>query len=128
MAFNYESMRTMATGLLTDFGNPFVLRKQSDKPEYDPKTKKTSYQFTSHNGVCVMKTYSDEAMGLIGNIIEAGDVAFICSMDDETVIPIASKDKVVFNNIVYNIIRVSTSNPSGQKIIVHTLQCRRAGI
>lgn len=128
MAFDYQSMRTMATGLLGEFGNRFTLRKQIDKPIYDPKTKKTTYSFTSHDGTCVMKTYSDETMGLINNIIEAGDVAFVCTMDDISITPLADKDKVIFNNIVYNIIRVSTSNPSGQLPIVHTLQCRRAGV
>lgn len=128
MAFDYLAMRNMATSLLTDFGDSFILRKQTDKPKYDPKTKKTEYTFTEHNGVCVMKTYSDEAMGQLSNIIESGDVAFICTMNDISIIPQADKDKLIFNGIVYNIIRVSTSNPSGKTVVVHTLQCRRAGV
>lgn len=126
MAF-YENMQKVAKTLLKQFGNEFILRKPGGEPAYNPKTKRTEESYKDYFGVCVMKTYSDEAMGALGNIIESGDVAFVCQMNDEKVVPQADKDKLVFNNISYNIIRVQTSNPNGFRTLVHTLQCRRTG-
>ena len=125
MAF-YDDMRNMAIDLLTQFGNPFVLKKKSGEPVYNPKTKKTEQLYKEFPGVCVKKTYSAEAAGMLGNIINAGECTFVCTMNDISVIPEETVDKVVFQNITYNIIDVATSDPSGTSIIVHFLHCKKA--
>ena len=126
MAFNYDAMRSMAIGLLTEFGNPFVLKKPDGKPVYNAVTKKTAQKYKEYSGICVMKTYSAEAIGGLSNIINAGDVSFVCTMNDISVVPEESTDKIVYGGKTYNIIDIATSNPSGAKIIVHTVHARRA--
>lgn len=125
MAF-YDDMRNVAINLITEFGNPFILKKKNGEPTYNPKTKKTEQLYKDYPGKCVMKTYSAEAAGMLGNIINAGEVSFVCTMDDIKVIPVESTDKVVFGGITYNIIDVATSNPSGNTVVVHTLHCKKA--
>lgn len=124
MAF-YDDMRNVAIGLLTEFGNPFTLKKKSGEPTYNPKTKKTEQTYKDYPGVCVMKTYSAEASGMLGNVINAGEVSFVCTMDDISIIPVESTDKVVYCGVTYNIIDVATSNPSGKTVVVHTLHCKK---
>ena len=126
MAFNYDAMRRMATGLLTEFGNPFVLKKPNGKPVYNEVTKKTVQKYNEYSGICVMKTYSAEAIGGLSNIINAVDVSFVFTMNDISVVPEESTDKIVYGGKTYNIIDIATSNPSGAKIIVHTVHARRA--
>ena len=126
MAFDYNAMQNMATNLLTEFGNSFVLKKPTGKPVYDAETKKNIQQYSYYNGVCVMKTYTAEMIGNLENIINAGDVSFVCTLKDISVIPTEGKDQVVFGGYTYNVLHVATSNPNGNKIIVHTLHCRRA--
>ncbi|MCQ2086568.1 MAG: hypothetical protein MJZ37_00630 [Bacilli bacterium] len=124
--FNYPEMREVANNLFDLFGNPFSLKKEVGEPAYNPKTKKVEPVFAEYKGRCVMKTYTAEAIGELSNIIQAGDVSFSCTMDDISIIPKESKDKVLYEGITYNIISVATSNPSGKYILVHTLHCRRA--
>ena len=70
---------------------------------------------------------TDEAIGMLSNIVQSGDVSFVCTLDDISIVPKPDLDKLVFNDVTYNIVNVRTSDPSGQKIIVHFLQCRKAG-
>ena len=123
--FNYTKMRTMASNLLSQFGNSFILKKPEGSAVYNPKTKKTDQIYKEYTGKCVMKTYTAETIGMMSNIINAGDVAFVCTMDDIKVIPEENKDKIVYGGISYNIIDIATSNPNGSTIIIHTLHCRR---
>ena len=124
--FDYVSMRNTATRLLSKFGNPFLLQKPDGIPVYNPRTKKTEQKYKTFPGTCVMKTYFAEAVGMLSNIINAGEVTFVCSMNDIKVIPVESTDKVIYQSITYNILDVSTSDPSGTSIIVHFLHCKRA--
>lgn len=125
MAF-YDDMRNVAINLITEFGNPFILKKKNGEPTYNPKTKKTEQLYKDYPGKCVMKTYSAEAAGMLGNMINAGEVSFVCTMDDISIIPVESTDKVVYCGVTYNIIDVATSNPSGKTVVVHTLHCKKA--
>lgn len=124
--FNYPGMRSMATRLLTQFGNPFVLKKPDGAPKYNSKTKETSQLYKDYPGMCVKKTYSAEAAGLLNNMINVGEVTFVCTMNDISIVPVESKDKVVYEGITYNIIDVATSDPSGKSIIVHFIHCKKA--
>lgn len=124
MAF-YNEMRTMANGLFTQFGNSFVLKKPDGEAKYNPKTKKTEQSFIEYSGKCVMKAYSAETIGLLSNIINAGDVEFVCTMDNIEIIPTENKDKLVYANNTYNIINVTTINPSGDSVVIYKIQCRR---
>lgn len=126
MAFDYGAMRSMAVNLLSEFGSRFTLMKLNDSVTYNKETKKSEPSFTSCTGVCVMKTYTAEMIGSLSNIIQAGDVSFVCAMDDISIVPSEGKDKVVFGGKTYNILEAATSDPSGGKVIVHTLHCRRA--
>lgn len=124
--FNYEEMSNTALELLEYFGNEFTLIKPSKKSVYNPVTKKNENIKEEHKGIGVMKTYTAEMIGSLANIINAGDVAFVCKLDDESIIPSEGKDQIKFGNYIYNVLEVATSNPSGDKILVHTLQCRKA--
>lgn len=126
MAFDYGSMRSMATNLLTEFGNPFVLKKPNGKPVYNAATKKNEQSYLSYSGTGVMKTYTAEMIGNLSNIINAGDVSLVCTLNDISIIPTEGKDQIVYGGHSYNVLHVSTSDPSGAKVIVHTLHCRRA--
>ena len=124
--FNYEEMREVANDLFDLFGNTFILKKPDGTPTYNPKTKKTEQLYKEYSGRCVMKTYSAETIGAMSNIIQAGDVAFSCTLDDNSIRPTEAQDKVNYQGTTYNIISVATSNPSGDLIVVHTLHCRKA--
>jgi hypothetical protein len=126
MAFNYDKMRNLADSLLTKFGNNFVLKKPEGKPAYNPVTKKNVQKYKDFTGKCVMKPYTTEMIGMLSNIVNAGDVQFKCVFDDETVIPEEGVDKIVFGDILYNIIGIELINPAGNKIIIYTFHCRRA--
>lgn len=125
MAF-YDEMRDLAVELLTEFGNDFQLQKPDSKPTYDPVTRKNITTYKNYTGKCVMKPYTAEMIGMLQNIIKAGDVEFKCTMDDISVIPTEGKDKIIFGGNTYNVLSVSTINPSGSTVVVHTLQARRA--
>lgn len=125
MAF-YDEMRTVANNLFTEFGNSFLLLKSNPKPVYNPKTKKQEYTYSQYLGKCVMKPYTAEMIGMLTNIIKAGDVEFKCTLDDISIIPTEGKDKIFFGGNTYNILSVSTINPSGSTIVIHSLQARRA--
>lgn len=124
--FNYAEMQDVAVELITEFGNPFELKKPDGESVYNPKTKRNEQRFTSYKGICVMKTYATEAIGELANIIHAGDVEFKAVMNVLSVVPKEEKDKLIYGGVSYNIISVATSNPSGQDVLVHTLHCRRA--
>lgn len=124
--FDYAEMQQTALELLTEFGNPFILKKPFGEPVYNPKTKKAEQKYTEYSGICVMKTYTAEAIGELSNIIQAGDVEFKCQLDNEKIVPKEKSDKIIFGNITYNIIEVATINPSGANIIIYTLHCQRA--
>lgn len=126
MTFNYGAMRNLASSLFSNFGGKFVLKKSDGKPTFDETTKKNVQEYKEYTGKCVMKTYSAEAIGEHGNLINAGDVSFVCTMDDISIIPTETKDKIVFGGSEYNVLHVATSNPSGSKIVVHTLHARKA--
>lgn len=128
MAFDYDKMQKIAKNLLgpSMFGKPFTLKHPLGKPSYDSAKRKNVQKYEEHTGVCVMKTYTAETIGSLSNIIKAGDVSFVCVMDDLDVIPTEAVDKVEFGGHQYNVLEVSTSNPSGSKILVHTLHARRA--
>ena len=121
----YEEMNQLAIDLLTEFGNPFILKKPDGEAKYNPKTKRTEQMFLEYPGICVMKPYSAETIGMLSNIINAGDVEFTCTIDDPSIIPEESKDKLIFGKVAYNIINVTTIDPSGELTIVYKIQCRR---
>lgn len=124
--FDYQEMRDTATDMFEEFGNPFILKKPDGEPRYNPKTKKTEQLYKDYTGICVMKTYEAEVIGTLNNVINAGDVTFKCVMDDINIIPEASKDKLIYEGVTYNLITPASADPSGSFVIVHTLLCRKA--
>lgn len=127
MAFDYKKMQTLAYNLLSssNFGDKFVLQKPAEAV-YDPVSKKRLTKFEEHNGVCVKKKYEDIGVGKMADVIEAGDVVFVCQMDDKNIIPVKNKDKIVFASVIYNIIEVITIDPCGKEILVHHCYARKA--
>lgn len=122
----YDEMQDTAKELITEFGNVCTLKKLNNHQKYNEITKKNEPVFTEYNGKCVMKPYTADAIGILSNIIEAGDVEFKCIFDTG-VIATEMKDKIEFRGITYNILSVSIINPNGDKIIVQTLSARKAG-
>jgi len=127
MSFDYKSMQTMAANLLSsaEFGNPFILKKKGGTV-YDKSTKKNVTTYTDYSGVGVSRAYSVEQIGALANIIKAGDLQFICQMDDESIIPVENNDRVIYGDVTYNLLDVKTLNPNGSKIMIHYLHLRRA--
>lgn len=127
MAFNYEKMRKTAKKLLSSqvFGGKFTLQKPEGSV-YDPIKKKNITTFKDYAGDCVMEAYEDEGLGKLADIVQAGDLTFICNMDDTKIIPIKNSDKIIFEGVTYNIIEVSTINPNGKNILVHKCYARKA--
>lgn len=123
-SFDYDAIQATARELLEMFGNPFTLRKLKGSV-YNAETKKKENEYEDFTGICVMKNYTAEMVGALANIINMGDVSFVCQFDDKNVKATEGKDKIIFNEIEYNILNVSTSNPSGDKPLVHTLYARR---
>ena len=123
--FDYSSMADTALSLLEDFGNPFTLKKAEGTPVYNPKTKKTEVSYKEYSGTGVMLTYDAETIGRSNNIINAGDMKFLCQLDDTSIIPVESTDKILFEGITYNIINKAPINPSGSSVVVFEIQTRR---
>lgn len=124
-SFDYESMRTLGVNLLTQFGNPFVLKKAEGKPVYDEVQRKNIQPYKDYTGICIMRNYLAEATGEQATLISAGDTMFICSFDDETVVPTETKDKIEFKGTLYNVLEDTPVNPSGDKYIVHKIFAKR---
>lgn len=122
----YTDMKAVATSLISRFGSDCVLRKPDGKPVFNPDTNKNEQRYSEFTGKCVMRPYVAETIGALNNIIKAGDVEFKCVMDDQSVIPTESVDKILFGGILYNIQTVETVCPDGATILVHSLQARRA--
>lgn len=127
MPFNYEKMRKTAKKLLSKqvFGGKFILQ-HPEGSTYDPIKKKNVSTYKEYTGDCVMKIYEDDGLGKLGDIVQAGDLTFVCNMDDQNVIPTKNSDKIIFEGVTYNIIEVSTVNPNGKKILVHKCYARKA--
>lgn len=120
-------MRSMATNLLTEFGNTGYLQKPSGQLVYDSATRKNTRTYTEYSCKCVMKAYSAEMIGTspVENIIKMGDVSFVITMDDISIIPTEGVDKLSYGGNVYNILNVETIDPSGALVVVYKLHCRR---
>lgn len=123
--FDYVRMQNITTSLLKKFGNKFVLRKVTGS-QYDHILKKQVTTTKDFSGVCVMKSYTDETVGQMNNLVNIGDVTFVCSFDDKDVKAEENKDKVIYNGIAYNVLDVTVSNPSGEKTLVYFLHSRKA--
>lgn len=128
MGFDYKGMQRVAKKLLGEsvFGNPFVLKKISNNKKFDSLTKKQIKEYKEYDGVGVLLPFAEEAIGALSNIVKAGDKKFICQMEDETIIPVETKDQIVYQNEVYNILNVKSLNPNGQRFLIHTLVVRKA--
>lgn len=127
MPFNYENMRKKAKRLLSkqNFGGKFILQ-HPEGSSYDPIKKKNVPTYKEYSGDCVGKVYEDTGLGKLRDIVQAGDIEFVCSMDDPSVTPVKNSDKIIFEGITYNIVEVSTINPNGKKILVHKCYARKA--
>ena len=122
--FDYDGIKSTARELLEMFGNPFTLKKNIGS-EYNAETKKQEKKFEEHTGVCVMKNYSAEMVGSLSNIINMGDVSFVCQFDEKDVKATEGKDQIIYGEVVYNILHIMTSNPSGDNPIIYTFHARR---
>lgn len=128
MGFNYKKMQKTAQRLVGEqkFGNPFILKKVTNKKKYNPVAKKQIKVYKEYKGGGTILPIAEEAIGALANIIKAGDKKFICQMEDETIIPLETKDQVVYEGETYNILNVKSLNPNGQVLLIHTLLLRKA--
>jgi len=122
--FDYQQMIDVADELIDAFGNPCTL-VQISRYIYDEKKKKNVPVVNEFEGKAVKKAYSAEMVGNLSNIINMGDVQFVCRFDDTTVVPCEGKDAIIFDNIKYNILHVISVCPSGGEAIVYKLHTRR---
>lgn len=118
---DYTSFYEVAQGLISDFGAPAVLNKQTNS--YDKRTGKVTKTVVNHDGIAVKTKYSAESMGQSDSMIKAGDVKIIGQFP---VAPVESKDQLTFGGVLYNIISVDTISPSGDMVIVYVMQGRKA--
>lgn len=127
MPFNYKNMQKIADKLLSDkvFGGPCILLRQSGTT-YDPIKKKNINTYEEFSGNCVRKTYEDDGLGKLADIVKAGDLEFKLTLKDLSVQPEKNKDKIFFEGVTYNIIEVATANPNGKIPLVHTCYARKA--
>lgn len=127
MPFNYNEMKKMADTLLSskEFGGPFILQRTSGKM-FDPVKMKEINITETFEGNCVQKIYEDDGLGKLSDIVEAGDVVFVCTMKDQSITPAKNSDKIIFGGITYNVIEVSTVKPNGNVTIVHKCYARKA--
>lgn len=122
----YDRLRKTADTLLSDqkFGGPFILKRTTGKT-FDPATKKNMTTFDTYEGNCVKTTYKDDGLGKLADIIEAGDLTFLCTMNDITIKPEKNSDKIIFAGETYNIIEVEEIDPSGSKVVMHKCYARK---
>ncbi|MBQ0112636.1 MAG: hypothetical protein KBT03_05865 [Bacteroidales bacterium] len=127
MAFNYARMQKTAKKLLSPkgFGSPFLLKKVSGQ-KYDLIKKKTIKTYEEFEGVGIILPIAEETIGALSTIVKAGDKKFVCQMNDELIIPIETKDQIIFENETYNILSVKSLIPNGKKMLIHTLIIRKA--
>ena len=125
MAFNYPKMQKLADKLLSKqkFGNPFTLKKKVGQ-RYDSVSKKQIPVYEEYIGNCVKKPYKDTGLGHLKDIVQAGDLEFVCTMKDTKIIP-AKNDQIIFEGITYNIITPELVEPNGKLPLVHKCYARR---
>lgn len=126
MAFNYPKMRKLADKLLSNrkFGGSFILKKKTGQ-RYDPETKKQIAVYEDYKGNCVKKVYKDDGNGHLKDVLKAGDLEFVCTMQDINIIP-DKNDQIVFEGVIYNVITPELVDPTGKLPLVHKCYARRA--
>lgn len=107
---DYSEFYETGKDLIEEFGSDAVLRKLVGK-----KT-------VSYDGIAVRLRYSEEIIGSNDNIINAGDVKFICQFPTA---PSAMKDLIVFGGKSYNVISVDEICPDGSTVLLYIVQTRR---
>lgn len=126
MASFYGKMQGVSKKLIDKFGNPFVLKKPDGKSYYDPELDEMVSPWKEFSGYGLMSSITAEVIGLQDNIINAGDVSFVCYLDDKTIVPTEADDKFVFAGTEYNILNVDTVAPNGVDVILHILFARKS--
>lgn len=126
MAFNYPKMQKLADKLLSNrkFGGPFVLKKKVGQ-RYDATLKKQVPVYEEYPGNCVKKIYKDDGEGHLKDVLQAGDLEFVCTLADTSIIP-DKNDQILFEGITYNIITPELVDPTGKLPLVHKCYARRA--
>ena len=119
-------MQGVSKKLIDKFGNPFVLKKPDGKTYYDSELDEMVQPWKEYTGYGLMSSISAEAIGFNANLINAGDVSFVCYLDESTVIPTEADDKFVFAGTEYNILNVDTVSPNGTDVILHILFARKS--
>lgn len=119
-------MQGVSKKLIDKFGAPFVLKKPDGKSSYDSELDEMVSSWIDYTGYGLMSSITAEVIGMNDNIINAGDVSFVCYLDDNTVIPTEADDKFVFAGTEYNILNVDTVAPNGTDVILHILFARKS--
>lgn len=110
---NYSKMRQVATKLLKSFGNSknsILIHK-----EENGETKE-------YKGLAVKLKYNSEAIGLTGNVIQAGDAKILCLFD---VMPVESVDIIRIGDETFSIINSGDTSPNNVTKLLYTLQVRK---
>lgn len=121
---DWKSFRTKINGLLDKMGNEVII-EVTEESKRSSTGKKLPSLVTRYRGLAVMTPYSSEFYSKSESIIKAGDVKFICQMEDETFEPSEKKDeKIIFVGKVYTIVNVEIIQPA-ETGIVFNIQARR---
>lgn len=121
---DYEALRNVADSLITDFsgGQTAVLLKGEKKT--DPKTGKVIKSWREvDDGLAVMTSYSEEAIGKSDSVIQAGDVKFVCRFSEK---PTEAEDRIRYGGVDYNVIHCRPIDPTGAYIVTYVVQGRKA--
>ena len=110
-----------AKELLTEFGTKVTLKKLVSN-DYDEENLVYEKVYSEFTGVGCRFNYTDEAIGVSNNIIQAGDVYILCQLDEE---PTVDSDQVVLGRYTYSVVSCKDLSPDDSITILYKLQCRK---
>lgn len=110
---DYVALRQTAYNLLKTFGNPkksILFHRETDG------------SVKEYKGVAVKLRYSEEAIGLNSNVINAGDAKVLCLFD---VMPTETKDIIQIENDKFSVIHSGDTSPDNITKLLYTVQVRK---
>lgn len=109
---NYIALKKTAVNLLKKFGNvnkSVLLHKEDGK-------------IVEYKGYAVKLNYDSEAIGLNGNVIQAGDAKVLCMFD---VMPVETVDVIKIEDERFSIVHSGDTSPDNVTKLLYTLQVRK---
>jgi len=119
-------IRTVVS-MMSRFGGDATLVVDSGEASYDPATSTTTSATTEYPVRIIAQDYIQKSLGLltkVGTTIQTGDKWIFVQPDDDTPLPRAEVDYILFEGRRWTVKVVKDHNPSGTKSYLYEIYAR----